>query len=111
MDNRIPPLANRCRALQRELAALNVKAKKYHRALNLAAYYLHPHTMYTEPQFVEDGADTPQTDTFPTLDQINSLIGEIGDKRNELFNVSDRLNQLTLRKVSLRKAREEWSNC
>lgn len=87
---------DRKRLLQREIASLNAKAAEYERVLRTAADHLSPHTKYTEPEFGENSGPLLQFGNahFPTLDEVNKVISELGDKRNELFNVSERLKRI-----------------
>ncbi len=82
-------LIDRRKELEREIALLNAKAENHYRAMLLVAEYLKPVTRHSEPEF---GESHPMisNNNYPTLDEVNSLISEIGDKKNELFNVVER---------------------
>lgn len=86
-------LIERRKELEREIALLSARAKTHHRAILLVAEYLQPVTKYSDPQMGEIHPAISNKE-YPTLDRVNSLISEIADKKNELFNILEQLKRI-----------------
>ena len=86
-------LLDRRKKLERDIALLNTRAEGCYRAILLVAEYLKPVTEYVDPEFGDIHA-LISTKNYPSLEEANSLISEIGDKKNELYNVVERLKRI-----------------
>ena len=87
-------LIERRDSLRRELVALSAKARTLHASMHTVGTYLAPYIDYAEPELGEGGGRTIQDRDYPSLEEVNALISEISNKRNELANVCEQLRQM-----------------